>query len=101
MCKIENRVFAFRDNPRTVAGWCASEYHRCPAWIADKEHDPAVQAAQGNPRKVACRECLGTGIEKFERISPSGLVYMDERPCDGCAGTGREIYVSETTALVA
>lgn len=101
LCAIEKRPFVFRDNPRTVAGWCASEYSRCPVWVAERERDPAIAAAQGAPRMVSCRDCLGTGIEKVERTSRSGLVYMGENPCDGCAGTGREVYVAESVATTA
>jgi hypothetical protein len=90
-CGIEARFLSVMENPRSVMGFCSGEYTKCPAWIADKEDDPAVLAAQGKPRLTRCRICQGTGISKVleER---SGFVFPNELACDECAGTGRVVW---------
>jgi hypothetical protein len=87
-CKIERRFLSFRENPRSVAGYCSTDYTLCPVWIAEKENDPAVDAAHGIPRLTNCHECEGSGIVKVERLQ-SGLWFRDEAPCDLCVGTGK------------
>jgi len=87
-CKIENAFIPFRDNPKTILRWCSEHYSQCPAWIADKENDPAVDRAQGKARMTNCDHCSGTGIEKIE-ILRSGLFIIEEFRCDECAGTGK------------
>ena len=96
-CKIEGKPFVFRENPRTVLGWCAQEYTQCPNWVADKERDPAVDAAQGKQRKTKCFACAGTGIDRVEK-NRSGIFFIEEVPCDYCAGSGNEPYVSHDVA---
>ena len=88
-CKIEDAFIPFRENPRTVAGWCSGDYHKCPVWIADKENDPAVDRAQGRPKLVKCEACNGTGISRVEELR-SGLFIIEEYRCDACAGSGRQ-----------
>jgi hypothetical protein len=90
-CRIERRFLSFRDNPKSVVGFCSTMYTLCPAWIADKENDPAVDAAHGTPRLTNCTECEGSGITKIERMQ-SGLWFPDEVPCDQCAGTGKMAF---------
>lgn len=99
VCGVEDRFFKVKDNPRTVIGRCStSEYTKCPAWIADKEQDPAVAAALGTPKMVNCPICLGTGITREEAKSPQGILFVSEKPCDDCAGTGREEYIAPSVA---
>lgn len=89
-CRIEDAFIRFRDNPRTVSGWCSGDYHKCPVWVADKENDPAVDRAQGAPKTGKCTVCDGTGIERVEELV-SGLFVIKEFRCDGCAGSGRQV----------
>lgn len=89
-CKIEDAFIKFRDNPRTVSGWCSGDYTKCPVWIADKENDVAVARAQGTPKMGKCEVCEGTGINRVEELR-SGLFVIEEYRCDGCAGTGRVV----------
>jgi hypothetical protein len=90
-CGIEGRFLAVMDNPRSVQGFCSLHYTQCPAWIADKERDPAVLAAQGRPRLTRCSVCDGTGILKVVQ-ERNGIMFPDEIPCDECAGTGKVVW---------
>ena len=90
-CGIEARFLSVLENPRSVLGLCSAAYTSCPAWIADKEGDPAVLAAQGNPRLSQCRVCTGTGISRVIE-DRSGLLIPAEHPCDECAGSGRVVW---------
>ena len=87
-CKIEDAFIKFRENPRTVSGWCSGEYTTCPVWIAAKEDDPAVDRAQGTPKMGNCGACEGTGINRVQELR-SGLFVIEEYRCDECAGSGR------------
>ena len=89
-CGVERRHISAIKNPKSVMGYCSDAYDKCPAWIAERDNDPAADAAKGTPRMRRCPDCDGTGADTVE-VLQSGMWVVMEFPCDLCVGTGRVV----------